>query len=71
MNVSRGWGAGEGPTGDSPGGWIMGPTAVLDLPDVPTGGCDEGVEFAFLDKEPGEREAAEGSGIPAAGGAAR
>jgi len=26
----------------------MVPVKVTDLPDVPTAGCDEGVEFVFL-----------------------
>jgi hypothetical protein len=37
----------------------MAPTAVLELPDVMTNGCDEGVEFAFLDDEPGDNGTAE------------
>jgi hypothetical protein len=27
----------------------MAPTSVLELPDVLTTGCDEGVEFVFLE----------------------
>ena len=50
MNAMGGDPAGSrgGPSSDGPGRWIMVPVKVTDLPDVPTAGCDEGVEFVFL-----------------------
>ena len=58
MNAQRADTAGSrsGPPGGGEGRWIMAPTSLVELPDVLTTGCDEGVEFVFLEGDGDTKE---------------